>query len=521
MPTAEPRIFVSIASYRDTECQWTIKDLFEKALNPERISVGICWQFVPGDDDDCFEIETRPEQCRVLEFHAKDSRGVCWARHQTQKLWQGEEFTLQIDSHMRFAPEWDRQLFEMHAECGNPRAILTSYPVPYEPPDQLSPASVVTITPKHFDAYGILLFGSTSVPIANAKPFMEPTAFCAAGFLFGPSAIIEEVPYDPHIYFQGEEITLAARLWTHGWDMFSPNRCVIYHDYSNRPDRMRHWKDDQDWGKLNQKAMIRIRHLLGIEESSDVGALVEIDVYGLGTVRTLAAYQAYSGINFQAQCIYGQLAKGPMQLDGDEEVSRRRALFTGIWQHNDWACDETRSGAGATLRETETLRRVLPPVFRSLNIATLTDAGCGEFNWMSRLSSGLTTYLGVDIVPGLIEMLRTTYAGRPGHQFLDQDLIAKTLPACDAILCRDCLTHLAPVEALGAIKRFKESGSEYLIATTHPAGRNADINSGGWHPMNLCAAPFNLPPPMRLLSEGLAGSSKSLGIWRLSTLPGT
>ena len=37
-------IFVQIASYRDPECQWTVKDLFDKADHPERVYVGIFWQ---------------------------------------------------------------------------------------------------------------------------------------------------------------------------------------------------------------------------------------------------------------------------------------------------------------------------------------------------------------------------------------------------------------------------------------------------------------------------------------------
>ena len=41
----KPKIFVSIASFRDSETQYTVKDLFENALFPERIFVGICWQY--------------------------------------------------------------------------------------------------------------------------------------------------------------------------------------------------------------------------------------------------------------------------------------------------------------------------------------------------------------------------------------------------------------------------------------------------------------------------------------------
>jgi hypothetical protein len=49
-PSAEqpqrPRIFVSVVSYRDPEAVHTLEDLFEKAAHPERVFVGVVWQYV-------------------------------------------------------------------------------------------------------------------------------------------------------------------------------------------------------------------------------------------------------------------------------------------------------------------------------------------------------------------------------------------------------------------------------------------------------------------------------------------
>lgn len=45
-----PRIFVSIAAFRDEECQWTLRDLFLKATCPQRIFVGVVWQIDPALD---------------------------------------------------------------------------------------------------------------------------------------------------------------------------------------------------------------------------------------------------------------------------------------------------------------------------------------------------------------------------------------------------------------------------------------------------------------------------------------
>ena len=41
------------------------------------------------------------------------SRGGPWARNRAQSLWRGEPYTLQVDSHMKFEPEWDAKLVDM------------------------------------------------------------------------------------------------------------------------------------------------------------------------------------------------------------------------------------------------------------------------------------------------------------------------------------------------------------------------------------------------------------------------
>ncbi len=43
-------IFVSIAAYRDPECQWTICDLFKQADAPELVHVGVVWQVDAVED---------------------------------------------------------------------------------------------------------------------------------------------------------------------------------------------------------------------------------------------------------------------------------------------------------------------------------------------------------------------------------------------------------------------------------------------------------------------------------------
>jgi hypothetical protein len=299
---SDDRIFVQIPSYRDPECQHTVADLFAQAARPDRVSVGVCWQRVPEEDAHCFAVTTRPDQVRVAWFHADDSRGACWARSQCQALWAGEPYTLQIDSHMRFEPGWDETLLAMLAACPSERPVLSAYPATYTPPRTLVRDRIFAMRAKRFDYWGVLRISAPPIPLRDAPAAPMAGGFVASGFLFAPSAIIEQVPYDPHLYFFGEEVTLGARLWTHGWDIFHPNALVTYHLWE-RKGRPTHYDDHDDANALNHRARARVRHLLGTERSSDPEVLVEVERYGLGRERSLAEYQRWCGVDFAARTI--------------------------------------------------------------------------------------------------------------------------------------------------------------------------------------------------------------------------
>lgn len=51
---------------------------------------------------------------------------------------------------------------------------------------------------------------------------MQP--FWAAGFSFSRGHFALRVPYDPYLpmLFQGEEISMGVRAFTHGYDFYSP-----------------------------------------------------------------------------------------------------------------------------------------------------------------------------------------------------------------------------------------------------------------------------------------------------------
>lgn len=523
MEAQRPTIFVSIASYRDPDLGNTVRSLLERASDPGRIFIGICLQRAPDDDRDCgVPAETTaafPGQIRILEVHAAESRGACWARAKVQTLYAGEDYYFQIDSHMRFVDAWDECLLQMLARCPGERNVLSTYPLAFTPPDQFSPRQLVTMRPKGFDVHGVLTLSSTLSPLdpAGAIPALSP--FVSAGMFFAPAACLRELAYDPYLYFEGEEIMLALRLWTHGWDIRQPNQALAYHNYGPQPERPRHWKDRGNWGDINRLARERIAYLLKQEGRPGDEALCDIEAYSLGSRRSLAEYEQFSAIDFSARLYKGMPLMTPAAAaDVEPQIGARQRVFTDIWRRNLWGCEETRSGQGSTLAATAGLRLWLEQTWRFLGVRIVADAGCGDLNWMQQLAPSLRFYLGFDIVPELVAELRQKHQGRKNLFFSPADIVTDVLPECDAIVCRDCLTHLSLDAALMALQKFRRSGARYLLATTSVDSgvQNRWRPSGYWHPVDLQAPPFNLPAPILQFNEG---GNKRLGVWSAEQLP--
>lgn len=215
--------------------------------------------------------------------------------------------------------------------------------------------------------------------------------------------------------------------------------------------------------------------------------------------------------------INGEVALEPPP-SSDTGKEQRRNIFKGIYEQNGWGNAETVSGNGSTMAQTKSIREALSKLFQELKIETLGDAGCGDVNWIGEISKDLRLYLGFDIVSGLLEKNREQFKDRKNHFFADADIVIDVLANCDAILCRDCMTHMTYDEAKDTLRKFKKSGSKYLIATSHSKGQNTEVSSGGWYPMNLTSQPFLLPAPIKVIDEEFASTSKTLGVWHLADI---
>lgn len=233
------KIFVSIASYRDSECSNTIQDLFEKAKYPNRLFVGCCQQ----NKENASEEECLPKnfqwkhQIRMIHIPYSEAKGPTYARYICSTLHKDESFFFQIDSHNKFVQNWDdlcvQMFLDLSNRIGHSKIILSHYPADIRDYKVHSDKNekVPTIESANYNEKGILKLNAAVFRSVNDIP--QKTYFIAAGFLFTTKEWLKEVPFDPSLdyLFVGEEILLTLRSFTSGWDVFTPNRNIIYHYY--------------------------------------------------------------------------------------------------------------------------------------------------------------------------------------------------------------------------------------------------------------------------------------------------
>ena len=135
VPRKDNSIFVSISTYRDTLCPMTLKSIYSHAARPENVNIAIFQQNCfeekcrtgvleggkveeAGTDMNCYtEFCNSDEgiksnacntgQIRLFNVNESQSLGPYMARYVSGKMYQGEQYYLQIDSHSEFVQDWD------------------------------------------------------------------------------------------------------------------------------------------------------------------------------------------------------------------------------------------------------------------------------------------------------------------------------------------------------------------------------------------------------------------------------
>ena len=182
------------------------------------------------------------------------------------------------------------------------------------------------------------------------------------------------------------------------------------------------------------------------------------------------------------------------------------------------------AGPGSDLKSTDKIRIEIPILLKEIEVKSMLDIPCADFNWINEVDLDFLFYIGADIVEEAITKNQKNFS-KSNRKFIKLDIKKGPLPKVDLIFCRDLFIHL-PFKAIWkSIDNIKKSQSTYLLTTSFTARKeNKDILTGKYRPLNLLAPPFSFPKPLRTIKENLPPEKsrieqKSLLLWRVSDLP--
>lgn len=324
-------IFVQIASYRDPELVPTVLNLFENAKYPKRIKVCIGWQH--SGDENIDAIKLLPN-VKIIDVPANKSKGACWIRSKIQQQYDGETYTLQLDSHHRFIKDWDVTLVDLYKRLKNKgyeKPLITSYLPSYQP--STDPVGRLNeCWQLNFDRFlpeGVLFLRPSLIKDWQNIEDAVPSRGLSAHFIFTSGLWCLEVPYDPDLYFHGEESSLAIRSFTKGYDLLHPTKIVSWHQYTREGIR-KHWDDHStSWDRLNSISYKRVKILLGVDGEDP--EQINFGAYGLGNKRTLRDFELYAGVHFNTRRFHRDCVKEilpPIKFDTEENFEKGLCTWT-------------------------------------------------------------------------------------------------------------------------------------------------------------------------------------------------
>lgn len=315
-------------------CGETIRSIFDTAANPDKIVVGVIEQNDP-EDDFCLSVYCgfygvktirkqkirtdmtkiiveegrtkcpRFDQIRLLAVFNVAAKGPADARALTRKIVGNEEFCLQVDAHTTFRQDWEKEAIEEWKKVGNEFAILSTVPADiaeksdYEgwtatKSGEVPRQCLVTVAENDTPEYSSPADGK----VVNLEKPLLSHAWSAA-FSFAKCHIEETAPYDPFIpyVFGVEQFSRFARFWTRGYDVYTPTKNFIYHDYSSNGHDIKEWFR-QRRERLRNESLHRVHTMLQIPggDSSET-AQANLGVYGLGRRRTIQQLMDFVGID--------------------------------------------------------------------------------------------------------------------------------------------------------------------------------------------------------------------------------
>lgn len=213
------------------------------------------------------------------------------------RYYNDEDIQVQVDAHARFEADWDRTVVSLLQQLEN-KSVITqgSWADPW------TDAGKVPVI--HFDRFDAGLPAGHIKMIDPGTGVLDeiwPARTVLGGAIAG-HAWCREVPADPYILFGGEEPAMAARLWTHGWELWQARLPWVQPIAGTIRAPNRPW-ERTDWAERNATSYRRVKSLLTGQPLDGDEASHMLDLYGLGSARSLSQWVDYSGLDFAAETV--------------------------------------------------------------------------------------------------------------------------------------------------------------------------------------------------------------------------
>jgi hypothetical protein len=158
---------------------------------------------------------------------------------------------------------------------------------------------------------------------------------------------------------------------------------------------------------------------------------------------------------------------------------------TDAWSHG--------SGPGSRSFNTIEYRAFLERFIEANGVKTVTDLGCGDWQFSKQIDWTDIAYTGFDVVESVVIGNRARHA----RQNIAFKLFGgiHDLPGGDLLLAKEVLQHLPTRTVLEYIPAIRAKYRYALLTnSTEPADiANTDIAPGGYRPLRLDAPPFAVP----------------------------
>jgi len=291
-------IFISIASYRDKNCNLTIKSIYNNARFPENIYIGICQQNKNTDIDSLHDITNN--NIKIIRIDYTEAKGPVYARYLTSKLHDHEEYYLQIDSHTIFIKNWDIICINSikNLKKISDKPVLSHYPRDYPNNDIVNKDKYYVTYVKYLKFIknkNFKIIQYEGARFIDTKNSFIKTPFVTGNFLFLETSFLKEIPYDNTLHYlhHGEEILHSLRFYTYGYDIFIPNQNIIYHYYLHKEPKI--WNDIQNIQTKRINSHTKIVNVFKSKTNNQANKY--LGYYNLGNVRTITNFKKFANIN--------------------------------------------------------------------------------------------------------------------------------------------------------------------------------------------------------------------------------